>query len=354
MEFEKEKKIFRGRGANENPTDRFSARSEERDPEFEIAPSTGVQFEEAKSALSQNDSPDIPFTFSVNPYRGCEHGCVYCYARPTHEYLGMSLGLDFETKLIAKKNIAEVLRKDLSRPSYRSQIVAMSGITDPYQPIERRFELSRRCLEVFCEFRNPVMVISKSALVERDRDLLMELNRHRAAMVAVSVTTLDSELARRLEPRASIPAQRLRLVRSLADAGVPVGILMAPILPGLNDEEIPAVLAAAKDAGAQFASYVLLRLPHRLDELFTSWLKVHYPERMERVLGLIRQTRGGALKDARFGSRMRGEGPYAEQISKLFKIYVKRSGLGSSRFKLDSSAFRVPNKNPQLSLFSDP
>lgn len=351
MELEKEKKLFRGRGALLNPTDRFSRAIEERDPEFTDNKKTEVRFEEVKSALSKNDSPDISFTYSINPYRGCEHGCVYCYARPTHEYLGMSLGLDFETKLIAKKNIAELLAKEMSRKSYVPQTIALSGATDPYQPIERNLKLTRQCLEVLERFRNPVAIITKNSLLERDIDLLLRLKESDAVLVAVSITTLDPALALRMEPRAAHPEARVRLVETLAKAGVPVGVMMAPLIPGLTDEAIPTLLKTVSSAGAQFASYVMLRLPYRVDQLFEEWLQNHYPERKERVLGLVRQVRGGALKDSRFGIRMKGEGKYAEQISALFSVYRRKFQLDGPKRELSTRDFKVPDLGPQLNLF---
>jgi DNA repair photolyase len=264
----------------------------------------------------------------------------------------MSLGLDFETKLIAKKNIAEVLRRELAAPKWVPEAITLSGATDCYQPIEREHQLTRRCLEVFAETRNPVHIITKNSLVRRDMDLLQELNRYHGVGVFVSVTTLDAELAGRLEPRASAPQQRLKLVSELARAGIPVGVMMAPLMPGLTDEEIPSVLKAAREAGAQFIGYVMLRLPHRVDQLFTHWLEAHYPEKKDRVLSLIRGVRGGELKDSRFGSRMTGEGVYAEQISSLFKVYRRKFGFDQQRLKLSTEHFIRPKKpEKQLSLF---
>lgn len=348
---------MKGRGATVNPTDRFSKNVYVALPEeiSEVGPKTSVQLEEVKSALSKNDSPDLPFTYGLNPYRGCEHGCVYCYARPTHEYLGMSLGLDFETKLIAKRNIAEILRKELSSKNWVPEAITMSGVTDCYQPIEREYQLSRKCLEVFLETKNPVVIITKNSLVRRDLDLLIELNYFNAVAVFVSITSLDTDLALRLEPRASAPAQRFKLVADLAQAGIPVGVMTAPIIPGLTDAEIPKLLEAAKDAGARYAGYTMVRLPYRVDELFKHWLEAHYPEKKDRVLALIREVRGGELKDSRFGSRMRGEGVYAEQISKLFKVYKRKFGLADKKLELSTAHFVRPErpKGPenQMSLF---
>lgn len=356
MDEELKNRIARGRGAVINPTDRFSAaRYVPEETDEQLSAITEIREETVKSALSKNDSPDIPFTYSVNPYRGCEQGCVYCYARPTHEYLGMSIGLDFETKLIAKTNIAQMLRAELSKPSWTPEPIAFSGVTDPYQPIERKMGLARQCLEVFAETRNPVIIITKNALLQRDLDLLRKLNEYRAVLVAVSVTSVDPVLASRLEPRASHPVQRLKLVSALSEAGIPVGVMMAPIIPGLNDEEIADVLKGASEAGAQFASYVMLRLPHGLDDLFCRWLATHYPEREKRVLALIRQIRGGGLKDPRFGVRMKGEGVYAEQIGDLFAVHSKRLGLTRERTRLSTDHFQRPARpkksSSQLELF---
>jgi len=304
----------------------------------------------SKSAISTNRSPDIGFDASINPYRGCEHACAYCYARPTHEYLGFSAGLDFETRILVKEEMPRLLRKELASKRWKPQAIAMSGVTDAYQPIERKLEITRRCLRVLVEFRNPVIVITNNALVARDSDLLAELTSFGAASANLSITTLDPKLARALEPRASQPHQRLHAIEKLAAAGVPVGVMVAPVIPGLNDHEIPAILAAAKDAGASFAATIVLRLPHGMKELFGDWLERHRPERRERVLSRIRDVRGGSLNDPRFGSRMRGQGLYAQQIQNLFSVHRRRAGLAEPPPSLSTEHFRRPG-DAQLDLF---
>lgn len=346
-----------GRGTRLNPVNRYERLSVEREPDDDPdlatpAAPTELFRDASRSILAENDSPDIPFRFSLNPYRGCEHGCVYCYARPSHEYLGFSAGLDFERKLMVKTNAPALLRAALAAPRWQPQIVALAGNTDCYQPIERQLRLTRACLEVFAEYRNPVSVITKSALVARDADVLQELAAHGAAHVNVTITTLDADLARRLEPRAATPERRLQAVAALAGRGVPVNVMVAPVIPGLNDHEIPAVLERAAAAGALGASWVLLRLAPPLDHLFTDWLERHYPERVVRVLGRLRSCRGGALNDPRFGRRMRGEGQYAAQIRDLFALAVRRRGLDRGLPPLRRDGFRVPPRaGDQLQLF---
>ncbi|HYF00389.1 MAG TPA: PA0069 family radical SAM protein [Planctomycetota bacterium] len=344
----------RGRGAAENPRNRFYARSIEPDPEELEAetpsPRTQVIPDKARSIIATNDSPDVGFDASINAYRGCEHGCAYCYARPFHEYLGFSAGLDFETKILVKEDAPELLRRELSSPKWKPRVLAMSGVTDCYQPLERRFELTRRCLRVLADFRNPVVIITKNHLVTRDIDLLRELAAHRAVVVCVSVTTLDRELARRLEPRTSMPARRLAAIAALAEAGIPVGVNVMPVIPGLTDHEIPAILNAAAEAGARFAGHTLLRLPHGVKDIFETWLRDHVPDRAEKVLHRVRETRGGKLYDSRYGSRMSGEGLYAEQIDGLFRLSRKKAGLSEDGPELSAAAFRVP-PGPQLELF---
>ena len=340
----------RGRATGENPANRFTTRrvdSEEEPPES--VPTLYLD-DASGSILSTNDSPDVPFDVSLNPYRGCEHGCVYCYARPTHEYLGYSAGLDFESRILVKRRAPELLRQELSRRSYTPGVIALCGVTDPYQPIERKLELTRRCLAVLAECRNPVAVVTKNALVERDLDLFTELARHRAAAVYLSITTLDAELARRLEPRASHPRERLAAIRALAKAGIPVGVLVAPVIPALTDHEIPAILREAAAAGAKVAHAIVLRLPGAVAELFTSWLAEHYPDRLDKVLNRQRSQKGGKLNDPRFGHRMRGEGVFAEQIKALFAASCRRAGLNAERFELSAASFRCP-QGPQLGLF---
>jgi DNA repair photolyase len=337
-----------GRGTTVDPPNRYEPLHVELDPDVDedgepTAEIPTVFYRDvSRSILAENQSPDVGFRFSLNPYRGCEHGCVYCYARPSHEYLGFSAGLDFERRIMVKDDAPALLRAALASPRWEPQVVALSGNTDCYQPVERRLRLTRRCLEVFAEFRNPVSAISKSALVARDADLFAELARHRAAHVLVSITTLDPELARRMEPRAATPERRLAAVGTLAAAGVPVGVMIGPVVPGLNDAEIPRILEAAARAGARSASWVLLRLPKPVDELFERWLAEHYPDRRERVLGRIRDTRGGCISDSRFGARMRGEGEYAEQIAALFAVAARKHGLDARLPPLLATAFRRP------------
>jgi DNA repair photolyase len=332
------------RGAASNPPNRFQRLTLEPDPDWyepdEPAPATQFFRDATASIITYNDSPDIGFAASINPYRGCEHGCVYCYARPFHEYLGFSAGLDFETKIVVKPDAPELLRRELASPAWRPQLLALSGVTDCYQPVERKLRLTRRCLEVLAEFRNPVGIVTKNQLVTRDVDLLQELARHQAAAVWLSVTTLDAELRRVLEPRTSPPAGRLAALRTLAEAGVPVGVMVAPVIPGLTDHELPRILAAAAEAGARFAGCIPLRLPGAVAGLFEAWLQAHWPERKDKVLHRLRAMRGGKLNDPRFGSRMEGEGIFAEQIARLFAVACRKVGLATAAPELSTAAFR--------------
>ncbi len=353
--------VRKGRGARVNPTGRFErARIEPlppdeivhpggepaaRDPDIEIdeAPlRTQAIPDPSRTALTYNQSPDIPFDASLNPYRGCEHGCAYCYARPTHEYLGYSAGLDFETKILVKERAPEQLRRELAAPRWKPQVVAISGVTDAYQPLERRLGLTRRCVEVFAEFRNPITIITKSALVARDIDLFRSLAEHQAISVSLSITTLDGPLQRALEPRASAPLERLRAVEKLTEAGIPTGVMVAPIIPGLTDAETPAILAAAAAAGASHAGQIVLRLPHGVRDLFDDWLMNHRPLRRDKVLHRLESLRDGKLNDPRFGSRMRGEGRFAEQIEGLFRLIARKHGLDRPPPELSTKAFRRP------------
>ena len=345
---------IKGRGAVSNPPNRFEEihleRSDDWNPDEELAPSTRLFRDQTKTILSYNDSPDIGFEVSLNPYRGCEHGCIYCYARPTHEYLGFSAGLDFESKIMVKEDAPELLRQEFSSAKWKPRVVAMCGVTDCYQPVERKLKLTRRCLEVFGEFRNPVCIVTKNHLVTRDIDLLSELARHQAAAVYVSVTTLDPALTPKMEPRASLPAHRLAAIRALRDAGVPVGVMVAPVIPALTDHEMPAIIAAAVSAGAQSAGYVTLRLPFAVGPLFEAWLTQYFPTKQEKVLQRIRALRGGKINDANFGTRMTGEGIFAEQIEKLFEVACRKAGILGRRTQLSTAAFRAPG-GAQLSLF---
>lgn len=343
-----------GRGAGGNPANRFEPLRYERGPDDDAEdgpnPATAFLKDSSRSLITTNESPDVGFEASINPYRGCEHGCIYCYARPTHEYLGFSAGLDFETRIMFKEDAPELLRKELSSPRWQPKVLAVSGVTDPYQPIERRLQLTRRCLRVLAEFRNPVTVITKNHLVTRDIDVLSELASYKATAVFLSVTTLDGNLARILEPRASQPAGRLAAIAELARAGIPVGVMVAPVIPGLTDHEMSAILQAAKEAGACGAGYVLLRLPLAVAPLFESWLEQHFPEKKSKVLGRIRSLRGGKLNDTRFGSRMRGEGELADVLKDMFTIARRKAGFHGRGPELSTAAFRRPNDTP-LTLF---
>ena len=348
-----------GRGASWSPANRFEklhidltdidvvdpiAATEER-------PRRATEYfrDDTKSIITRNNSPDVGFETSINPYRGCEHGCIYCYARPSHEYLGFSAGLDFESKIMVKTNAPELLEAELASPRWKPQVIVMSGVTDPYQPVERRLEITRGCLRVLAKFRNPVAIITKNRLVTRDIDLLGELAANHAAAVNVSVTSLDANLQRVLEPRTSPPNARLETIARLRSAGIPVGVMVAPIIPGLTDHEVPAILAACAKAGAQFAGYTVVRLPWAVAPLFERWLEEHFPDRKEKVLGRIRHLRGGQrLNNSEWHARMTGDGIFAEQIASLFEIGCRRSGIGE-RPHLSTAAFR--KFTPQLELF---
>ena len=296
----------------------------------------------SQSIVAENDSPDIGFRYSVNPYRGCSHGCSYCYARPGHEYLGMSAGLDFETKIMVKFRAAELLREFLAKPSWQPQTISFSGVTDCYQPAEREFRITRACLEVAVECRQPIGVITKNALVARDIDLLSQLAEHRAVCVYLSVTTLDTALARNMEPRTSSPEARLRTIRELSQAGIPTGVSVAPIIPGLNDSEIPAILAAAREAGATRAGYVMLKLSSTVRPVFLDWLERNYPDRSARVQSLIRSVRGGKLNDANFGTRQTGTGNLADLVNDTFRLWYTKLGYDNDRAPLNADAFQPP------------
>jgi DNA repair photolyase len=342
-----------GRGAVANLPNRFEKILLERDPDWDPeedpAPKTQFLRDLSQSIITHNNSPDIPFDASLNVYRGCEHGCSYCYARPTHQYLGFSAGLDFESKIMVKENAPELLRRELSSPKWKPQELAMSGVTDCYQPIERKLRLTRRCLEVLAEFRNPVSIITKNFLVTRDLDLLRELAAHQAVRVNISINSLDAELARKLEPRASSPKHRLEAVEILAKAGVPVGVLVAPVIPALNDHEIPSVLAAAKAAGAGWAYTEVLRLPLAVAPVFQQWLERNVPAKKAKILGRIRAIRGGKLNDPHFGSRMRGQGIFADQIAQMFHVARRKAGFPEDGPELSVAAFRRPEAS-QLTL----
>ncbi|GAB5467719.1 MAG: PA0069 family radical SAM protein [Rhodospirillales bacterium] len=353
--------VRKGRGVQSNRSGRFERETRAPiddgwDSAAEVVPGanrTRVGIDRARKVIARNDSPDIGFDRSINPYRGCEHGCVYCFARPSHAYLGLSPGLDFETRLFAKPDAARALRAELAQPRYRPQVLVLGANTDPYQPVERRMEITRQILEVLAEARHPVTIVTKSDLVLRDIDLLAPMAAEGLASVMVSVTTLDRELARRMEPRAATPKRRLGAIAGLAKAGVPVGTLFAPVIPALNDAELDAVLAAAKEAGATRAGYVLLRLPLELKALFEEWLERHYPDRKRRVLDLLRQARGGRLYDSSFGQRQTGTGPQAQILASRFKLACRRLDLNGEReWSLRNDLFRAPALDErQLALF---
>jgi len=354
--------IRKGRGAVGNPTHRFAGTEREpvapdpgvdEDPASQAGPATVVTEERARSIVSRNQSPDIGFDASINPYRGCEHGCVYCYARPGHAYLGLSPGLDFETRLVAKVNAAELLRGELGRPGYVPRPIAIGTVTDAWQPIERRLGITRACLEVLAGCRHPLSLITKSALVERDLDLIAPMGPAGLASAMITLTTLDPALARALEPRAPAPWRRLQTIRRLAEAGVPVGVSLAPVIPFVNEPEIESLLDAAHHAGARFANYVVLRLPLELREVFHDWLHLHLPDRAARVIARLRDLRGGADNDPRFGWRMTGQGPYADMIRMRFHARLRRLGLPRCRPELRTDRFQppAPGRPVQASLF---
>ena len=343
---------MKGRGATWNPQNRFETlayvRDEEAPPEEE-SPGTIYLRDPTRTIIATNVSPDVGFEASINPYRGCEHGCIYCFARPTHEFLGFSAGLDFETKILVKEDAPVLLREELSAKKWQPKVLVMSGVTDPYQPVERRLGITRGCLEVLAEFRNPVGIITKNHLVTRDIDLLGELAQHQAVCVTISITTLDPALGRIMEPRTSTPELRLEAIARLAEAGVPVGVNVAPTIPGLTDHEMPSILAAAKDAGAKWAGIVVLRLPWAVAPLCEQWLEEHFPDRKDKVLNRIRDLRGGKLYDAQWGVRGRGTGIFAEQIRALFDVTCRRVGLNEEHYELSTAAFGKPMA--QASLF---
>ncbi|RYF83413.1 MAG: PA0069 family radical SAM protein [Comamonadaceae bacterium] len=336
--------------ARQSFDDGWSSLDEEAQVREQQTVATEVRFEDAKSALSRNESPDIPFDRSLNPYRGCEHGCIYCFARPTHSYLNLSPGLDFETKLIAKGNIAEVLRRELGRRSYRPAEIAIGTATDCYQPIERELKLTRAVIEVLHEARHPFALVSKSSLVERDLDLIAPMAAQGLAAVYITVTTLDSELSRKLEPRAAAPHRRLRTIRTLAEAGVPVGVSVAPQIPFVN-EDMEQVLEAAWEAGARSAFYTVLRLPWEVAPLFREWLQLHYPQRAQRILARVHDMRGGKDYDADFATRMKGDGLWADLIRQRFQKATQRLGFNRERIVLDTTAFRPDGGRGQAELF---
>lgn len=353
---------IRGRGAVENPTGRFeklnlgsdaetyNALCEAGHEDGEKQIKTQVFKDTSKTIVSTNDSPDVGMEATVNPYRGCEHGCIYCYARPGHEYLGLSAGLDFETKIFAKPEAAELLRQKLSSRSWEPRTVMLRGITDCYQPVERQLKITRGCMEVLRDFRNPAAIITKNHLVTRDIDIFRDMADFNCIHVSVSVTTLDGQVSRAMEPRASQPAMRLRAIEALAKAGIPVGIMIGPVVPGLTDHEIPAILKAVSGAGARSANYTMVRLPYGVKDLFQTWAHENYPDRAERILNKIRSMRDGKLNDPEFGTRMRGVGVHADQIADMFSMYRKKYNL-TRRINLSTGHFRRNAFDKQLSLF---
>ncbi len=351
---------IKGRGAASNREGRFEAIAKTleddgwyRDEAVAPRPATRVSIESARTIISRNESPDVPFDTSINPYRGCEHGCIYCYARPSHAYLNLSPGLDFETQLFAKTNAAERLRAELAKPGYACLPINLGANTDPYQPIEREYRITRQIIEVLAECGHPLTIVTKNALVERDLDLLAPMARRNLVQVFISVTSLDNRLASTLEPRASAPHRRLQAIAALNAAGVPCGVLVAPIVPAVTDCWIERILEQAAQGGARIAGYTVIRLPHELKQLFREWLEVHAPERAAHVMSLIQQMRGGRDNDARFGSRMRGEGVFADLLRQRFHVACRKLGLVRSRdLLLDTSHFVPPRPDsPQGDLF---
>ena len=349
---------IRGRGASWSPANRFEKLHVDLndidvvdiDLETEERPQRRTQYfrDETKSVITRNNSPDVGFETSLNPYRGCEHGCIYCYARPTHEYLGFSAGLDFESKIMVKTSAPELLRAELESPRWQPQPLVLSGVTDPYQPVERKLGITRGCLEVLARFRNPVAIITKNRLVTRDVDLLRQLAAHNGVAVNISVTSLDSNLQRVLEPRTSSPQARLDAISQLRSAGIPTGVMVAPIIPGLTDHEVPKIMDACAKAGAQFAGYTIVRLPWAVAPLFEHWLEEHFPERKEKVLGRIRHLRGNRLNNSQWQTRMTGEGIFAEQIASMFAVSCRRNRI-YARPKLSCAEFQ--RSTTQLGLF---
>jgi len=346
-------KGLHNRGALINPANRFEKISFERDEDIsdEEYPSPKTEFykDTSKSIISYNDSPDIGFETSLNPYRGCEHGCVYCYARPTHEYFGLSSGSDFESIIFVKTEAPILLRKELAHPKWKPQVIVMSGVTDCYQPFERKFQITRQCLQVLLDFKNPVGIITKNKLVTRDIDILKEMARYQGICVTVSITTLDPYVARAMEPRASTPSNRLKAIEELARAGVPVTVNVAPIVPALTDHEVPAILKAAASAGAKGAGYTVLRLPYAVKDIFERWLSEYFPERKDKVLNRIRELRDGALYDSGWGTRMAGRGLFAENIRDIFDMGYKRAHFDQGRIHLSTASFQnVQDKQMRL------
>lgn len=351
------RKDIRGRGASSNTTNRYDTlKYEPTEEDFDnyceekSVLRTEVFKDSSRTIISENNSPDLGMRFTVNAYRGCEHGCAYCYARPTHEYLGYSAGLDFESKIFIKEKAPELLREALMKKSWKPEVIAMSGITDCYQPLERKFELTRGCLKVLAEFKNPVSMITKNHLIVRDLDIFTEMVKYNGILIFLSVTTLDADLGQVLEPRTSHPLSRLKAIETLAKAGIPVGVNVAPSIPGLTDHEMPKILKAASEAGAKFAGYTPLRLPSSVAPLFQEWLEVHRPLKAQKVLNSIKDIRGGNLNDPRFGSRMKGEGPRADQMEQMFKLYSRKYNLNNETAQLSIEHFKRPSNQLEFDL----
>ncbi len=349
-------KGIKGRGAAENPPNRFE--KTEYIPLFEEKhnpPKIKTSFykDDSKTIITYNQSPDLHFGASINPYRGCEHGCTYCYARPTHEYLGFSCGIDFETKIFVKENAPKLLKKELLSPKWKPQPIAMSGITDCYQPAERYYRITRKCLEVLCDFKNPVGIVTKNSLVTRDIDLLQELSTYNAAMVAISITTLDPKLCLNMEPRTSQPHMRLKTIEKLASSGIPTMILIAPVIPGLNDHEIPEIIKRASQSGALAANYSILRLPIFVKEVFLNWLERCYPEKKNKIINRIKALRKGTLNSNKFYERLCGDGIYAEHIKNIFDISCKRFGIKKRNISLSVKHFTRIHDEKQLKIFDN-
>jgi DNA repair photolyase len=347
-----------GRGSITNPANRYhsdhnQAINDGWDLDDEPAPAlkTTVTTDNSKTIINRVKSPDLPFDRTINPYRGCEHGCIYCYARPSHAYLDLSPGLDFESRLIAKPHAADLLRKELNKPRYQCQPIALGTNTDPYQPIDKEWQITRQILEVLREYKHPVSIVTKASLIERDLDILTDMAKQNLALVFISISSLDRSLTRAMEPRAAAPQRRLKTIQTLTEAGIPVGVLVAPIIPFLNDAEMETVLTSCQQAGAISADYVMLRLPQEVEILFQEWLQIHYPQKANRILQRIRDLRSGKLNDSTFGQRMRGQGQYADLIAQRFRLACKRLRLNKSDHQLDSSQFKPPNMPEQMELF---
>lgn len=346
--------LIQGRGASGNPANRFERiryeRDEECDPAEKPTLSTEYYKDTSKSIIITNDSPDVAFEASINIYRGCEHGCVYCFARPTHEYLGLSSGLDFESRIFVKEDAPQLLRKELAKSAWKPMVLAVSSVTDCYQPIERQLGLTRQCLEVLLDFRNPVALITKNRLITRDIDLLKQMRDYHCVSVNISLSTLNADVARVMEPRASSPEHRLAAIEELASAGISVNVLVAPVVPGLTDHELPSIIKAAAKAGARSAGYIVLRLPYAVKDLFVQWLEDHFPERKNKVINRIRSLRGGKLYDSTWGKRMSGEGVFADEIRKLFEVSLRKAGINRRVSTLSTDSFRNAG-DKQMMLF---